>query len=175
MMLFEEASVNATFDASHFRHALGRFATGVTIVTTTTPDGTPIGLTANSFNSVSLSPPLVLWSINKRSRSLEVFETSGRFAINVLCADQMPLAARFASPVPDRFEGVPWRSGRGGMPLFDGCVAWFECNLTFKYEGGDHFIFVGEVVDLHHCDRVPLLYAAGAYGVPTPHPDLAIG
>ncbi|MDR3400077.1 MAG: flavin reductase family protein [Pandoraea sp.] len=167
--------MNATFDASHFRHALGRFATGVTIVTTTAPDGVPVGLTANSFNSVSLSPPLVLWSINKRSRSLEVFESSGRFAINVLCADQMPLAARFASPVPDRFEGVEWRTGRSGMPLFDGCVAWFECRLTFKYEGGDHFIFVGEVVDVGHCDRVPLLYAGGAYGVPTQHPDLALG
>ena len=167
--------MNATFDASHFRHALGRFATGVTIVTTTAPDGVPVGLTANSFNSVSLSPPLVLWSINKRSRSLEVFESSGRFAINVLCADQMPLAARFASPVPDRFDGVEWRTGRSGMPLFDGCVAWFECRLTFKYEGGDHFIFVGEVVDVGHCDRVPLLYAGGAYGVPTQHPDLALG
>lgn len=163
--------MTAELDSRRFRDALSRFATGVTIITTIAPDGKPVGLTANSFNSVSLTPPMVLWSINKHSRSLPIFEDASHFAISVLCADQMPLAARFASPVDDRFDGVAWQRGRAGMPLFEGCVAWFECSNAFKYEGGDHFIFVGEVLEFGHSDRVPLLYAGGAYGIPTRHPD----
>lgn len=156
-----------------FRDALRRFATGVTIITTSTPEGVPIGLTANSFNSVSLTPPMVLWSLNRHSRSLDAFTAATHFAVNVLCAEQMPLAAQFAAPIEDRFEGVAWSRGGSTVPLFEGCVAWFECRSAFQYEGGDHVIFVGEVVDFGHSDRTPLLYAGGTYGVPSLHPDLA--
>ncbi len=150
-----------------------RFATGVTIITTVAPDGTPIGLTANSFNSVSLSPPLVLWSLNRHSRSLPVFQQVAHYGISVLCADQIELAQRFAAPVDDRFEGVAWHRSRSGVPMFEGCVAWFDCASAFQHDGGDHVIFVGQVVDFGHGDRVPLLYAGGNYGVPAPHPALA--
>jgi 4-hydroxyphenylacetate 3-hydroxylase, reductase component len=162
--------LTAELDSRRFRDALGRFATGVTIITTNDPDGAPLGLTANSFNSVSLSPPLVLWSLNRRSRNLAVFESATHYAINVLCMDQIALAGRFAAPIENRFEGIEWRRGKAGMPLFDGCVAWFECTSVFRYEGGDHVIFVGQVEDFGHGDRVPLLYAGGNYSVPAPHP-----
>ncbi len=162
--------MTAELDSRRLRDALGRFATGVTIITTSSHDGAPLGLTANSFSSVSLTPPLVLWSLNRRSRSLPLFEAATHYAINVLCMDQIGLAGRFASPIDNRFEGVEWRRGKSGMPLFDGCVAWFECSSVFKYEGGDHVIFVGQVEDFGHGDRVPLLYASGNYSVPTPHP-----
>ncbi len=162
----------AELDSRRFRDALRRFATGVTIITTRTSDDVPVGLTANSFNSVSLTPPMVLWSLNKHSRSLDVFLAAGHYAVSVLCAEQMDLAARFAAPIVDRFEGVPWTPGSSGVPLFEGCVAWFECRSVFQYEGGDHVIFVGEVIDFGHSDRTPLLYAGGAYGVPAPHPAL---
>ena len=162
-------------DSRRFRDALRRFATGVTIITTTTAEGVPIGLTANSFNSVSLTPPLVLWSLNKHSKSLAAFLETDHYAVSVLCAEQMALAARFAAPIEDRFEGVPWSRGGSGVPLLPDCVAWFECKNTFRHEGGDHIIFVGEVIDFGHSDRIPLLYAAGAYGVPAPHPALTVG
>ncbi|HZQ60399.1 MAG TPA: flavin reductase family protein [Casimicrobiaceae bacterium] len=160
----------AELDSRRFRDALGRFATGVTIITTVSAEGQPVGLTANSFNSVSLTPPLILWSLNRRSKSLAAFEKSTHYAVNVLCAEQIALAGRFASPVEDRFEGVEWRRGKAGMPLFDGCVAWFECSSLSKHEGGDHVIFLGQVEDFGHGDHLPLLYSAGNYSVPAPHP-----
>lgn len=162
----------AELDSRRFRDALRRFATGVTIITTRSDDGTPIGLTANSFNSVSLTPPLVLWSLNKHSHSLPTFLNTRHYSVNVLCVDQMSLAARFASPIENRFEGVEWRAGKAGTPLFDGCVAWFECASVHQYEGGDHIIFVGEVLDFGHSDQVPLLYSGGTYGVPVAHPGV---
>ena len=113
----------------------------------------------------------MLWSLDRRSRSLAVFENTSHYAINVLCADQVPLASRFAAPIENRFEGVAWNSSKSGMPLFDGCVAWFECESAFKYDGGDHVIFVGRVTDFGHGDRTPLLYAGGRYSVPAVHPE----
>jgi flavin reductase (DIM6/NTAB) family NADH-FMN oxidoreductase RutF len=165
--------VTAELDSRRFRDALRRFATGVTIVTTLDADGAPVGLTANSFNSVSLTPPLVLWSLNRHSRTLPIFQAASHYAISVLCADQIALAQRFAAPIEDRFAGVEWHRSRSGVPLFEGCVAWFECASHFQYEGGDHVIFVGEVADFGHGDRVPLLYAGGNYGIPTLHPAIA--
>lgn len=165
--------LNNELDAQRFRQALRCFATGVTIITTVTPEGEPIGLTANSFNSVSLTPPLVLWSLNKRSRNLPAFENAGHYAINILHADQMSLAGRFASPVENRFEGVDWYFGKNGMPLLAGSVAWFECASNMRHEGGDHLIFIGEVLDTGHSEGTPLLYASGNYSVPHSHPDLA--
>lgn len=165
--------MNNELDAQRFRQALRCFATGVTVITTITPEGKPIGLTANSFNSVSLTPPLVLWSLNKRSNNLPAFDQTTHYAINILHADQMDLAARFASPVEDRFAGVDWYVGKNGMPLLAGSVAWFECASSTKHEGGDHLIFIGEVLDTGHCEGTPLLYASGNYGVPQSHPALA--
>lgn len=164
--------MTAELDTRRFRDAMRRFATGVTIIATRDADDVPVGLTANSFNSVSLTPPLVLWSLNKHSRSLPVFMAARHYSVTVLCAEQMGLAARFASPVDDRFEGVEWHSGSTGTPLFADSVAWFECASVHRYEGGDHMIFVGEVINFGHSDRVPLLYAGGAYGVPALHPSL---
>jgi flavin reductase (DIM6/NTAB) family NADH-FMN oxidoreductase RutF len=106
---------------------------------------------------------------DKLSRNLAVFNQASHYAVNVLCSEQLDLAAQFAAPVEDRFAGVEWRAGRSGVPLFDGCVAWFECRDTHRYEGGDHTIFVGEVIDFGHSDRVPLLYHGGLYGQPAPH------
>lgn len=161
----------AELDSRRFRDAMRRFVTGVTVITTRGPQNEPIGLTANSFNSVSLAPPLVLWSLNKLSRNLEVFMRTSHYGISVLAHDQVAIANRFASPVEDRFAGIDWVEGRYAMPLFPHCVAWFECRSEFRYEGGDHIIFVGEVTDFGYSDRLPLLYSGGRYGIPGEHPD----
>lgn len=153
-----------SFSVLDFRAALGRFATGVTIITARTPDGVPIGLTANSFNSVSLAPPLVLWSLALRAGSLPIFCAASHYAIHVLAADQRALAERFATRGADRFAGLPERSGVGGVPLIEGCAAVFECRNRSRHEEGDHVIFVGEV---EHCsaqaDAQPLIFHGGRY------------
>jgi flavin reductase (DIM6/NTAB) family NADH-FMN oxidoreductase RutF len=159
------------FDSRLLRDALGRFATGVTIVTTRAADGGSIGLTANSFNSVSLDPPLVLWSLDRASESLEAFLSCSHFAINVLAEDQVDLSRRFASPVANRFAGVAFRSGAGDVPLIEGCSAWFECLNRTHHEGGDHVIFVGEVEACGFADRPPLLYFGSRYAALRAHPD----
>src|SRR5450830_1921396 len=121
------------------------FATGVTIVTARAADGVLVGLTANSFNSVSLAPPLVLWSLARAAASMGVFATGSHYAINVLAADQKDLAERFASKTVDRWAGVAFTQGVGGAPLLAGAAATFECFNRSRYEEGDHVIFVGEV------------------------------
>lgn len=147
-----------------FRAALGMFATGVTIVTARASDGTLVGLTANSFNSVSLSPRLVLWSLGQKAGSMPVFSRGSHYAINILAADQKELAQRFATRDIDRFAGVAWREGAGGAPVLDGVAAVFECANRSQYEEGDHVIFVGEV---ESCSRregaQPLIYHGGRY------------
>lgn len=147
-----------------FRAALGQFTTGVTIVTARDAQGQLIGLTANSFNSVSLSPPLVLWSLARYSSSMLGFLSAQHYAINVLAADQRPLAERFASKGIDRFEGVHWRAGLTGAPVIDGAVAVFECVHHGQHDAGDHVIFVGQV---QHCSRrvgaAPLVYHGGRF------------
>lgn len=154
-------------DPAALRSALGQFATGVTIVTTRGTDGAPIGLTANSFNSVSLDPPLILWSLARKSVNLAVFESSSHFAINVLAADQRALSDRFARPVPDRFDSVDWREGAGGVPVLDGTLASFECAAHRQMDGGDHVIFLGRVLQFRAAaaehDKEPLVYYAGRY------------
>ena len=116
-----------TFSPKEFRSALGMFATGVTIVTAMTSDGKPIGLTASSFNSVSLDPPLVLWSLSRAAASLPVFSAGSHYAINVLANDQKTLAQRFALKGADRWAGVSFTEGMGGAPLLTGAAATFEC------------------------------------------------
>ena len=158
-----------TFSAQEFRAALGMFATGVTIVTARGADGQVIGLTANSFNSVSLTPPLVLWSLSRAAASMAVFSAGSHYAINVLAADQKELAERFARKGADRWLGVTFDQGAGGAPLLHGAAATFECFNRSRYEEGDHVIFVGEVERVtHRPGASPLLYHGGRYY--TEHP-----
>lgn len=153
----------APLDARELRRALGSFATGVTIVTTFTRERGAVGLTVNSFSSVSLDPPLVLWSLSRRSPSLAVFEAARHFAINVLAAGQQQLSNRFASPIPEKFSGVGWSAGLDGVPLLDGCTATFECRARYQLDGGDHVIFIGEVERFARCSKEPLLFLGGRY------------
>ena len=147
-----------------FRGALGRFATGVTIVTALNPEGKPIGVTISSFNSVSLDPPLILWSLSKNSPKLEAFRQASHYTINILAADQRVLSNRFASRAEDRFADVPVLEGLGGVPRIDGCCAWFECTHESQYPGGDHLIFIGHVERFAQGDATsPLVFFDGAY------------
>ena len=155
-----------------FRKALGSFATGVTIVTTidNSPNsgaqkngGDPIGVTASSFNSVSLDPPLILWSLAKSSLSYEAFAHSGHFAVHVLAEDQSELSSRFARSQTDKWDGLDWREGTLGSPLLRDFLALFECRAHAQYDGGDHVIMLGEVVNFEMRDNAPLLFHSGAY------------
>jgi 3-hydroxy-9,10-secoandrosta-1,3,5(10)-triene-9,17-dione monooxygenase reductase component len=153
-----------------FRAALGSFATGVTIVTTRSAAGEDIGLTANSFNSVSLDPPMVLWSLARKSLSLPAFLESGYFAVHVLAATQEDLSVTFATRGADKFAGLSVTRGAGGIPLLPGCSALFQCKTAFNYEGGDHVIFVGEVQEFEHFNRAPLVFHSGRYAVAVEKP-----
>lgn len=158
----------ASFDRRTLRDAFGSFATGVTIVTTAGPNGVDIGLTANSFSSVSLEPPMVLWSLARTSSNIDAFRNSGHFAVHILSADQETLSARFASKVLDRFEGLALDRGPDAIPMLQDCMASFACKLAYQYEGGDHVIFVGEIVDFSHSARKPLVFHGGRYGMLLP-------
>jgi len=161
------------FDPHALRRALGNFATGITIVTAQAPDGSKIGLTVNSFNSVSLQPPLILWSLDKRSASsLEVLHSAGHFAVNVLAADQIALSNRFARPQEDKFAGIAFSEGPGNAPLLEGCAARFHCALEQEIDAGDHWILLGRVLAFDDFGRAPLLYHQGAYSLALPHPQL---
>jgi len=141
------------------RAALSQFATGVTIVTALSPDGEPIGLTVSSFNSVSLSPPLVLWSLSHGSHSLDTFRTCSHYAIHVLSAAQLELAQRFAARGVDRFAGLVCTTGLGQAPLLPDTLATFECRNHRQHPEGDHTIFVGEVLRCtYQTEAPPLLY-----------------
>jgi flavin reductase (DIM6/NTAB) family NADH-FMN oxidoreductase RutF len=149
------------FDERALRDALGRFATGVTVVTTMTPDG-PLGITANSFASVSLDPPLVLWSPARKSRRFPAFEAASHFAVHVLAIGQQALAHRFAR-AGAAFADLAYGCGHDDAPLLEGCTARFECRHAAGYDGGDHLIVVGEVLRFEQHDRAPLLYYRGRY------------
>jgi flavin reductase (DIM6/NTAB) family NADH-FMN oxidoreductase RutF len=155
------------FDAGAFRRALGQFATGVTVITTRAPDGALIGITASSFNSVSLHPPLVLWSLATRSASMPVFRSNSHYVINVLAASQFDLCTRFATVKGNRFEGVSHTASDTGMPVLEGALAWFECHNRSRYDEGDHVIFVGEVercsVHARVASASQLIFHAGAF------------
>lgn len=144
------------------RDALGAFATGVTVVTTMTESG-PLGITANSFASVSLDPPLVLWSPARKSARFPAFEAASHFAIHVLAEDQQALSDRFATTGLD-FSGLAHRPGLGGAPLLEGCAARYECVHAAGHDGGDHLIVVGEVKRIEHSGARPLIYHQGGYG-----------
>lgn len=145
------------------------FATGVTIVTARTAHGELVGLTANSFNSVSLTPPLVLWSLSRTAGSMAAFAAGSHYAINILAADQQALARQFAARGTDRYRDVAFDTGSQGAPLLHGAVATFECFNRSRYEEGDHVIFVGEVEQCHHRPGAsPLLFHGGQFY--TEHP-----
>jgi len=149
--------------AIDFRNALGQFATGVTVVTTTDADGNPVGVTASSFNSVSLDPPLVLWSLAKTAHSMPAYQNSGGFNVHVLASHQQELSNQFARPSENKFAGVDWENCKGGFPQLPEFAALFRCKTHFQYEGGDHIIFVGEVVDYQSHDFPVLVFHGGKY------------
>jgi flavin reductase (DIM6/NTAB) family NADH-FMN oxidoreductase RutF len=151
------------FDVRDLRNAFGMFATGVTVVTTCNSDGRPIGLTCNSFSSVSLKPPLVLWSLSLYSPNLQAFLQAPYFAVNILACDQFELSRRFSSPVRDRFDGVGWASGEGGVPLLPGVAAHIQCRNETRHYSGDHVILIGQVVRYEYRDVEPLVFARGLY------------
>lgn len=151
----------AHFDPKTYRNALGQFATGVTIITTRESAGGAVGVTANSFNSVSLDPPLVLWSLARSARSMAAFEQASQFAVHILASDQDHLANLFASRVDDKFGGLD--IGSDGPPRIDGCSARLVCTTRHMYDGGDHVIMVGEVMDYESEGKSPLLFHSGSY------------
>lgn len=155
--------MNAIERARAFRNALGAFATGVTIVTTRGRDGQPVGVTASSFNSVSIDPPLVLWSLAKSSRSHDDFYNGEHFAIHVLAAHQAELSNRFAQSGEDKFAGLGLSNGVGGSPILADFAALFQCRVMHRYDGGDHVILVGEVIEFARSEHPPLLFHAGCY------------
>ena len=160
-------------DVRDLRNLLGQFATGVTVITTRTADGRNVGMTANSFSSVSLQPALVLWSLALTAPSLRDFCDASHFAINVLGAHQHELSGHFARPASDKFQGVSFSQSRAGAPVLDDVVAVLVCRNVTQYEGGDHLIFIGEIEQYRYSGAEPLVFHAGQYRVAAAHPSLA--
>jgi flavin reductase (DIM6/NTAB) family NADH-FMN oxidoreductase RutF len=150
-------------DPAQFRELLGRFATGVTVVTTRRPDGRLLGMTASSIASVSLLPPLLLVSVDRKNDMHDALAAATHFAVNILAADQEALARRFAATDPDRFDGVGYRESRRGIPLLEGALAHIECAKQHVVAGGDHTVFFGLVTDGAVTEGRPLLYYRGGY------------
>ena len=152
------------FDQKEFRNACGMFATGITIVTTTNADGEPVGMTANSFASVSLEPPLVLWSVGEHAASYELFSNTKHFAVHILGKEQEALSNRFASRGEDKFGGLDWKPGGLGSPILPDYSCLFQCQTEFAYPGGDHTILVGRVVTFdNRAGDDALLFFKGQY------------
>lgn len=150
-------------DSRELRNVFGAFATGVTIITTKDADGKPFGLTANSYTSLSLDPPLILVCVDKKVDCYACFEQSKVFAVNFLAEDQEQLSTRFATKGIEKFEGVLTREGRLGVPLLEGAIGYIECKLVNGYEGGDHTIYIGEVQNASASGDRPLLFFKGKY------------
>ena len=151
------------FNQHDYRNALGKFGTGVAIVSTKTSNHLPVGITINSFNSVSLDPPIVLWSLNKQSPSLKAFDDTGKFVIHVLSKDQIDLSKRFSSRIEEKFANVEYELGSLGVPLITGCSAFFECTTWMRQEVGDHILFLGRVENYSSTEKEALLYYKGRY------------
>ncbi len=159
-----EPAVNgALADVRALRRSLGQFATGVTVITTRTPDGALLGLTANSFSALSLEPPLIVWSLRLGSSSLAIFQNAPRFVVNVLTDAQVETSRHFASSVPRKFESVAHAENQHGLPLLHGCAAWFECRQVSHQAAGDHCLFIAEVERFSSSEAAPLLFHAGGY------------
>ena len=163
MTVFSTDAALPAIDSTELRRCLGTFVTGVTVITALDADGQPEGITANSFSSLSLDPPLIVWSLRLNARSFTTFKNALRFAVNILAQDQVDISNRFASSGIKRFDGVSYVPGLGGVPLIDGCVSYLECSLEAAYPGGDHVLFVGRVERIQLHDRQPLAYGSGGY------------
>jgi flavin reductase (DIM6/NTAB) family NADH-FMN oxidoreductase RutF len=150
-------------DSLGLRHALGRFATGVVVVATCTPEAELVGLTANSFAAVSLDPPLVLWSLNRKASSFSGFTRSGFFTVSILGAEQEALARHFATRKDDKFASVAFTRGHGGCPLIANSLATFECRAEATMDGGDHLVFLGRVLHATYREGEPLIFSAGQF------------
>ncbi|RZL91930.1 MAG: flavin reductase [Variovorax sp.] len=161
--------VARAFDARELRQVLGSFVTGVTVITTVDAEGRAHGLTANSFSSVSLDPPLILWSQSLAAPSHPVFSTCERFAVNILADDQVDVSNRFARGGADKFASTMTEAGMGGVPLIPGCAAHLECRRVHSYPGGDHVVYIGEVERIQRYQRQPLVFGSGKYLVAQPH------
>src|ERR1044072_7798286 len=159
----EFASDSSSIDPRDFRNALGTYATGVTIITAVAADGKPYGLTCNSFASVSLNPPLVLWSLGMFSQGLSIFQNASHFTVNVLGASQQALASQFAKSSGDKFAGVEWTPGLGNAPVLADSVANFQCRAANRYYGGDHIIFLGAVEAYAYDGQERPLFARGGF------------
>lgn len=157
-------------DHEAFRRCLGQFATGVTVITASV-GGKLVGITSNSFSSLSLDPPLVVWSIRRESRNFSAFAAASHFAVSILAADQLDLARAFARSADNKFEGVDWFAGVGASPVLRGVAASFECARTVEVDGGDHIMFMGHVERYCRYDRSPLLFAQGRYARVFDAPD----
>ena len=152
-----------TFDHMLLREALGHFATGVTVVTTVGDDGAPVGLAVNSFASVSLDPPLVVWSLSLNAPSLRAFRQHESFAINILCDQSKDVALHFGRPSEDKFAGIDWQAGHNGVPVLESAAAVIQCRTASRLPGGDHEIYLGEVMDFHRTEKAPLLFHKGKF------------
>ena len=158
-------------DFAAYRQALSQFGTGVAVMTAQSR-GELAGVTANSFASVSLDPPLVLWSLKSTSQSFGIFESTQNFAVNVLASNQVEASKKFGKSGPDKFDGIKWEPGHGGSPVLDGVNAVFECSVFARHSGGDHVIIVGKVEKFACSSREPLLFVQGRFSVPGDHPSL---
>lgn len=163
-------NVPTVLDPRQFRRALGNFACGVTIVTACDASGRKAGVTANSFNSVSLDPPLILWSLDKRSSAWEIFQQASHFAVNILASNQIELSNHFARPQEDKFASVDHLTGLGGAPLFPGCAGNFQCSHYQHIDAGDHWLVIGRVEHFEDFSQPPLVYHQGGYAMVLPHP-----
>lgn len=160
-----ETSVSdfSAVDATSFRSTLGKFASGIVVVTTISAEGRPYGVTATSFTSLSLSPPLVQWSLRNEAFSFQIFSNVANFAVNILSEGQQAISELFSRPNVDRFAGLDVERGLQDVPLITECVASIECELSAKHPAGDHTIIVGRVIRVRHSDRRPLLHWSGRY------------
>lgn len=150
-------------DGRDFRKALGRFPTGVAVVTALDAQGGKLGMTINSFASVSLEPPIVLWSVAHKAPSYAAFAAARHFVINVLAQDQLSVSNQFSRPSDDKFAGVNWTPGVAGAPVLGGCVASFECAVREIFRAGDHDVMLGDVQRYSHAERAPLAFALSSY------------
>jgi len=156
-------------DPDELRRCLGSFVTGVTVMTALDEDGNLVGMTANSFTSLSLDPPLIVWSLRLNSSSMPIYKKAHRFVVNILAQDQIDISNRFSKSAPDRFNGIPFKTGIAGVPLIDGCASYLECKLEASYPGGDHLLFVGRVERIQLSERKPLAFGGGRYMVVHPY------
>ena len=162
-------SPSSAIDPAELRRCLGSFVTGVTVITVLDDDGKPVGMTANSFNSVSLDPPLIVWSLRTNARAYPVYSKAKRFVVNILSEEQVDISNRFAKSGPDQFDGVATTPGIDGLPLIDACSAHLECRTEATYPGGDHLLFLGRVERIVGSARKPLAFGAGKYMVVHPY------